>query len=109
MFSPLFTEVKLRGMGQGFPGVNPSGGPAFMYQATVQPVTAPLAPAPAPASPPVRTEVVPVPTAVVPGQPGVVLPPAPTTVVVQAQDNTKYILGAIIVVALAGAFLIPGK
>lgn len=106
MFSPLFTEVKLRGMGQSFPGINPSGGPAFMYQATIQPVPAPLAPAPAPA--PTPTPVSPMPTAVVPAQPGVVLPAAPTTVVVQAPDNTKYILAAIVVVALAGAFLIPG-
>lgn len=102
MFSPLFTEVKLRGMGQAFPGMNPSG-PAFMYQATIQPVPAPVTPAPAPTPAPLS----PMPTAVVPVQPAVVLPAAPTTVVVQAPDNTKYILGAIVIVALAGAFLIP--
>lgn len=101
MFSSLFTEVKLKGMGQGFPGLNPSGGQAFMYQAQTQ-TPAPLQPAPA------------TPTSVVPSGATPVLPPTPAGVtqsgnVVGGGIPQTYIVGAIAFVAFVGAMILPSS
>lgn len=96
MFSPLFTEVKLRGMGQAFPGANPAAGPGFQQAA---PAPVPLAPAPTP-----------MPTSVVPAASTAVLPPTP---VVEAPPESpvkaKYVLGVVVAVAFLGALLIPSS
>lgn len=102
MFSPFVKEVKLMGQG-GLPGWNPSGSPAYMYQATVQP--APSAPSPQPASPPAVTTPVSIP-GVVPVAPVV---PATTVVVTETPgiSNTGLVLMGIVGLAFLGALLLP--
>jgi len=97
MMSPLFTEVKLRKMGQSFPGLNPSGGPAFMYQAQT-PAPAPLQPTPTVAVPPGSTPV---------------LPPSPAPAsdgsVASSRIPARYYLGAIVLVAFGFALILPSS
>ena len=100
MLSPLFTEVKLRGMGQSFPGVNPSGN-AFMYQAQTP------APAPLQAAPPTPTVSVP------PGSTPT-LPPSPAPAPAPASSDgsvasAKFYAGAIALVAFGFAILLPSR
>jgi hypothetical protein len=99
MMSPMFTEVKLRGMGQAFPGMNPSGGPAYMYQAAT-PAAAPLQPSPTPSVAP---------------QPAPTLPSSPAGAA--ASDGsaaspkipTRYYLGAVAIVAFAFSLILPSS
>ena len=98
MLSPLFTEVKLRGMGQSFPGVNPSGN-AFMYQAQT-PAPAPLLAAP------------PTPTVSVPPGSTPTLPPSPAPAPASSDGSVasaKFYAGAIALVAFGFAILLPSR
>jgi hypothetical protein len=111
MFSPMFQEVKLVGMGQPWAGVAPSG-PAFMYQAQTTQITPPAAvpPAPPAASSP-NDFVGPCPEGTVQTATGcdpiVAAPQTPPSAPKVKAGSAKYIVGAIALAAFVGAFLIP--
>lgn len=103
MLSPLFTEVKLRGMGQAFPGINPSGN-AFMYQAATVSPAAPLQPTPA--APPGPA------SSAAPGGPAAVAPLAPAPSDGSVGSNkipASYYLGAIVIVAFGFSLILPSS